>query len=171
MSGLLSDSVSSACRSAARSPHLSWFPGLGALARHVACLAAVEAVPAATAAATAARLSGFLWLSAVARHVSRLPAVEAVSAAAAATAARLSGLPWLLALTGHVSGLAAVEAAAAAAAATTAASPAVGPPALLAPADSDLPAAELRAVQVLDGLLGVLLVVEVDKGEAALYGC
>ena len=170
MSGLLSDSVSSACRSAARSPHLSGFPGLGALARHVASLAAVEAVPAATAAATA-RLSGFLRLSAVARHVSRLPAVEAVSAAAAATAARLSGLPWLLALTGHVSGLAAVEAAAAAATATAAASPAVGPPALLAPADSDLPAAELRAVQVLDGLLGVLLVVEVDKGEAALYGC
>ena len=128
----------------------------------MAVLATVEA--AATSAAPTTRLSGLLGLGTVATHVAVLATVEAGSGATATTAA--SSLPWLLALTAHVAVLAAVEAALAAATTTTTA--ALSAAALLAPPHTDGPATDAVSVELVDGLLGVVLIVVVDEGKSTL---
>jgi hypothetical protein len=125
----------------------------------VAGLPTVEAVSASAATSAATLLLGFGALS---RHVARLAAVEAVSTASTAAASLLLGL---LAVAGHVAGLSAVEAVLAAAATSAA----IVSAALLAPADADLAAGDLSAVELLDGLLRMLLLVKIDKGKGALF--
>jgi hypothetical protein len=114
-------------------------------------LAAVEAITT----ATTARLSWLLGLLAILGHVPRLATVEAVSAA---TTTRLSGFLGFLAVAGHVPRLAAVEACVAVTALAT----------LLAPADSKFSPSKLMTIEVTDGLLCVLLLVEVHETKCAL---
>ena len=152
--------VISASRPATGPPWLSGLPWLRALTRHVSVLPTIEACAASAAATTTTRLSWLLGFLAVAGHVPRLAAVEAVSASTATAA-----LPRLSAVSGHVTVLATVEAALAA----TAASAGVATSsALLAPADSNRAATDVVTIEVRDGLLSVLFLVEVDETEASL---
>ena len=151
--------VISASRPAAGPPWLSGLPWLRALTRHVSVLPTIEAC-AASAAATTTRLSWLLGFLAVAGHVPRLAAVEAVSASTATAA-----LPRLSAVSGHVTVLATVEAALAATAASAGVATSA---ALLAPADSNRAATDVVTIEVRDGLLSVLFLVEVDETEGSL---
>ena len=127
-------------------------------------LTAVEAVTATTAAT--ARLSGLLGLLTVAGHVSRLATVEAIAGTATAAATRLSWFFGLLTVAGHVARFTAVEAVLATAAGTTTVAALA---ALLAPADTKLPASKVMTIEVIDCLLSMLLLVEVDEPEGTLY--
>jgi len=130
----------------------------------VSGLAAVEAVSATASATATTRLSGFLWLLALSGLMTRLVTVEAVSATTATTARFLG----LLALARHVTGLATIEAVFAPGS-TTATTCVTTSAALLAPADSDAATTHLKPIEVGDCLLSMLLVVELDEGEAGLY--
>ena len=154
--------VISASRSAAGPPWLSGLPWLRALTRHVSVLSTIEACAAPATATTTARLSWLLGFLAVARHVPRLAAVEAVSSSTATAA-----LPRLSAVSGHVTVLATVEAALATPAAASAA--VATSAALLAPADSNRAAPNIVTIEVRDGLLSVLFLVEVDETEGSLH--